>query len=69
MNDINAALTGRSEDKWIEFVANEFDARKCGAARPGRSSRNRAAGCVTQIEVHASYLWLFAGALVAWLVS
>jgi hypothetical protein len=69
MTDINAATAGRIEDKWMEFVADEFAARRRSAARAGRACHARAGECVRQVEVHASYVWLFAGAIVAWLVS
>jgi hypothetical protein len=63
MNDINAVAAGRIEDKWVEFVVAEF------AARPRNASRQaRAVTCIKRVEVQVSYLWLFAGALVAlWL--
>jgi len=63
MNDINAVAAGRIEDKWIEFVVAEF------CARPRTTLRQtRAVMCIKRVEVQASYLWLFAGALVAlWL--
>ena len=63
MNDIRAVASGRIEDKWIEFVAAEFEARDC-AARAKRLQR-RTAECVRCVEVHASYVWLLAGALIA----
>ncbi|HUL64496.1 MAG TPA: hypothetical protein VLW55_07750 [Burkholderiaceae bacterium] len=63
MNDIKAVAAGRIEDKWIEFVSAEFEARDC-AARAKRFQR-RTADCVRHVEVHASYLWLLAGAFIA----
>jgi hypothetical protein len=68
MNDVNAVLAGRIEDKWIEFVATEFLERPREAAR-NLAGCKRAAECVALVEVHASYLWLFAGAMLAWFVS
>jgi hypothetical protein len=68
MNDINAVLAGRIEDKWLEFVATEFEQRghaRRGLARAGQ----RAVGTVRRVEVHASYVWLLAGAVVAWLIG
>jgi len=66
MNDIKAVTAGRIEDKWIEFVAAEFEARDY-AARASRFQR-RTADCIRHVEVHASYLWLLAGALIALLM-
>ena len=60
MNDINAGAAGRIEDKWIEFVVAEFAARPRNVLR-----QTRAVTCIKRAEVQASYLWLFAGALVA----
>jgi hypothetical protein len=66
MNDINAVLTGRIEDKWIEFVATEFADRARATSRYGRAGGQRAVECFRRVEVRASYIWLFAGALLAW---
>jgi hypothetical protein len=68
MNDINAVLAGRIEDKWIEFVAAEFRdlPRQAGGAG---TRRQRAQAGFAFVEVQASYLWLFAGALLAWFIS
>ena len=63
MNDIKAVAAGRIEDKWIEFVAAEFEARDCAAR--AKCLHQRTAACVRHVEVHASYLWLLAGAFIA----
>jgi hypothetical protein len=64
MSENNGALAGRIEDKWLEFVVAEF------SDRPRRQLRqSRAATCIKHVEVQASYLWLFAGALVALWIS
>lgn len=68
MNDMNAVLAGRIEDKWIEFVATELLDRS-QVARRGRACRAQAAHCIRRVEVRASYLWLFAGALLAWWIG
>jgi len=67
MNDIGAVLAGRIEDKWIEFVATEFaDRARRGRAVRGHGREPLRARCV---EVHASYVWLLAAAIVTWFVS
>jgi hypothetical protein len=68
MNDIRDVASGRIEDKWIEFVATEFAARTRRHVHVGRVCQARAAECVRHVEVHASYLWLLAGAIVALLI-
>jgi hypothetical protein len=62
MNNVNAVLAGSIEDKWIEFVAAEF----ADTRTRRQAAQRRAAACVRRVEVQASYLWLFAGALLAW---
>lgn len=64
MSNANIVLTGRIEDKWVEFVSDEF-------AEQRRRSRRNAGPCrntMARVEVHARYLWLFAAALLAWYV-
>jgi len=68
MNDIRDVAAGRIEDKWIEFVAVEFATRTSGRRHAARTCRQHAAECVRHVEVHASYLWLLAGAIVALLI-
>jgi len=69
MNDINAVLAGRIEDKWIEFAAEEFVARRNDAQRRARLIGQRTTHRVRQVEVHASYVWLLAGAVLAWFIG
>jgi len=66
VNDFNATVAGCIEDKWAEFVA-ECDERSRRALRD-RAGRTAAADCIRRVEVHASYLWLFGGAVLAWLI-
>jgi hypothetical protein len=66
VNDFSATGAGRIEDKWVEFVA-ECDERSRRALRD-RAGRTGAACCIKRVEVHASYLWLFAGAILVWLI-
>jgi hypothetical protein len=55
----------RIEDKWIEFVAAEFgDHGRAALRNPERGVQ--AAVCLRRVEVRASYLWLFLGAVLAW---
>ena len=60
----NQVMTGSIEDKWVEFVVAEFDTRGRDAALSA-TGRRRAANTLRRVEVRASYLWLFAGALIA----
>jgi hypothetical protein len=69
MNDINAVLAGRIEDKRVEFVATEFAEQRGQALRRLVAARTCAAGTMRRVEVHASYVWLLAGALVAWVIG
>ena len=69
MNDINAVLAGRIEDKWVEFVATEFAERRGQTLRGLVRAGERASGTMRRVEVHASYVWLLAGAMVAWLIG
>ncbi|HTT11850.1 MAG TPA: hypothetical protein VMG60_13230 [Burkholderiaceae bacterium] len=68
MNDFRDVAAGRIEDKWIEFVAMELEARPRHRMSAGRVCGAHAAGCIRRVEVHASYLWLLAGAVVALLM-
>ncbi len=69
------ALAGRTEDKWIEFVAAEFAGRRGTARLDAKRALvqalrpARAAGTMRRVEVHASYVWLLAGAVVAWVIG
>jgi hypothetical protein len=65
MNGFNAVRAGRIEDKWIEFVADEYAER---ARRARRDRRQRAAQRVACVEVHAGYVWLLAAAIATWLI-
>jgi len=67
MNDSDAVLAGRIEDKWIEFVAAEISDR----ARRGRTAprRGRGAERMRRVEVHASYVWLLVAALATWFLA
>jgi hypothetical protein len=69
MNDINAVLAGSIEDKWVEFVADEFAQRRGKALRGALAAGTRATDTMRRIEVHAGYVWLLAGAMVAWLIG
>jgi len=60
----NQVMAGSIEDKWVDFVFAEFDTRGRDAALFA-SGRRRAVHTFRLVEVRASYLWLFAGALVA----
>ncbi len=69
MNDINAVLAGRIEDKWVEFVATEFAEQRGQALQGLVRAGARATDTMRRVEVHASYVWLLAGAVVAWLIG
>ncbi len=68
MNDFNAVLAGRIEDKWVEFVAVECAAQRGQALRSLVAVEDSVRTTMRRVEVHASYFWLLAGAMVAYVV-
>jgi len=68
MNDFRDVAAGRIEDKWIEFVVMECEARPRRRMDARCTYGVRAAECIRRVEVHASYVWLLAGAVVALLM-
>ncbi len=68
MNDFNAVLAGRIEDKWVEFVAVEVAEKRGAALRTIVAAEAGLRTTMRRVEVHASYFWLLAGAVVAYVV-
>src|SRR5262245_60656285 len=56
---------GSFEDKWVDFVFAECGARGRAVSRDAFDHGRTAAATIRRAEVRASYIWLFAGALIA----